>query len=39
MIVLVTCKNDKDPFKNESIRVLTTFSHDKSMEIYSDTQR
>ena len=25
MIDLVTCKNDEDPFKNESARVLTTF--------------
>ena len=25
MIVLVTCKNNGDPFKNESTRVLTTF--------------
>ena len=25
MVVLVTCKNDEDPFKNESTRVLTTF--------------
>ena len=25
MVVLVTCKNDDDPFKNESTRVLTTF--------------
>ena len=24
MVVLVTCKNDEDPFKNESTRVLTT---------------
>ena len=25
MVVLVTCKNDKEPFKNESTRMLTTF--------------
>ena len=25
MVVLVTCKNDEDPFKNKSIRVLMTF--------------
>ena len=25
MVVLVTCKNDEDPLKNESTRVLTTF--------------
>ena len=24
MVVLVTCKNDEDPFKNESARVVTT---------------
>ena len=25
MVVLVTCKNEKDPIKNEGTRVLTTF--------------
>ena len=25
MVVLVTCKNYEDPFKNESTRLLTTF--------------
>ena len=25
MIVLITCKNDEDPIKNEGDRVLTTF--------------
>ena len=25
MVVFVTCKNDEDPFKNESTRVPTTF--------------
>ena len=25
MVVLVTCKNAEDPFKNESTRLLTTF--------------
>ena len=25
MIVLVTCKNEEDPIKNEGARVLTTF--------------
>ena len=24
MVVLVTCKNDKDPIKNEGARVITT---------------
>ena len=38
MVVLVTCKNDEDPFKNESTRVLTTFPHYKSMEIFSEVQ-
>ena len=38
MVVLVTYKNDEDPLKNESTRVLTTFSHYKSMEIFSDIQ-
>ena len=26
MVVLVTCKNEEDPIKNESSRVLTRFS-------------
>ena len=26
MVVLVTCKNEKDPIKNEGSRVLTRFS-------------
>ena len=25
LVILVTCKNDDDPFENESTRVLTTF--------------
>ena len=25
MVVLVTCKNEEDPFKNEGTRVVTTF--------------
>ena len=25
MVVLVTCKNEEDPIKNEGARVLTTF--------------
>ena len=26
MVVLVTCKNEEDPFKNEGARVVTTLS-------------
>ena len=26
MVVLVTCKNEEDPIKNEGVRVLTTFN-------------
>ena len=38
MIVLLTCKNEEDPIKNEGARVLTTFSHYKSMGIFSEAQ-
>ena len=31
MVVLVTCKNDEDPFQNESTRVITTFLLFKSI--------
>ena len=37
MHVLVICKNEDDSIKNEGARVVTTFSHNKSMEIFSDT--
>ena len=33
MVVPVTSKNDEDPFKNESTRVLTTFL---PLQIYGD---
>ena len=33
MTVLVTCKNEKDPIKNEGARVLTTLNID-----FSDAQ-
>ena len=33
MVVLVTCKNDEDPLKNESTRLLTTFL---SLLVYGD---
>ena len=33
MVALVTCKNDEDPFQNESTRVLTTFL---PLEVYED---
>ena len=33
MVVLVICKNDEDPFKNVSTRVLTTFL---PLKVYGD---
>ena len=39
MHVLVTCKNEDDSIKNEGARVVRTFSHNKSMEIFPDAQR
>ena len=38
MNVLVTCKNEDDSIKNEGDRVVTTFSHYKSMGIFSDAR-
>ena len=38
MHVLVFCKNEDDPIKNEGARVLTTFLHYKSMGIFPDAQ-
>ena len=38
MVVLLTCKNVEDAFKNEGARVLTTFIHNKSMGIFSGAQ-
>ena len=35
MVVLVTCKNEEDPIKNEGTRV---FLHHKSMGIFPDAQ-
>ena len=35
MGVLVACKNEEDPFKNEGARVV---SHCKSMQIFYNTQ-
>ena len=34
IVVLVTCKNEEDKIKNEGYRVLTRFSHYKSMAIF-----
>ena len=34
MVVLVTCKNEEDPIKNEGARVVTTICID-----FSDAQR
>ena len=38
IVVLVTCKNEEDPIKNEGARVLTRFPHYKSMGIFLDAQ-
>ena len=38
MVVLVACKNEEDPIKNEGARVLTHFSHYKYMGIFSNAQ-
>ena len=38
MHVLVFCKNEDDPIKNEGAKVLTTFLHYKSMGIFPDDQ-
>ena len=38
IVVLVTCKNEEDPIKNEGARVLTRFPHYKSMGMFSDAQ-
>ena len=35
MHVLVTCKNEEDPIKNEVAGVARTFSHYKSMGIFA----
>ena len=31
MVVLVTCKNEEDPIKNEGARVVTTMLHYQSI--------
>ena len=38
MVGLVICKDEEDPSKNVGSRVVTTFSHYKSMEIFPDVQ-
>ena len=38
MVVLLTCKNEEDPLKIKCARVLTTFSHYKSINNFSDIQ-
>ena len=38
IVVLVTCKNEEDPIKNEGARVLTRFSHYKCMGVLSVAQ-
>ena len=35
---LITSKNEEDPFKIDGARVVTTFSHYKSLENFQDTQ-
>ena len=34
IVVLITCKNEEDPIKNEGARVLTSFPDFKSMGIF-----
>ena len=36
MLVLVTCKNEEDPFKNEGTRMVTTFP---PLSVYRDFSR
>ena len=36
--VLVTCKNEEDQIENEGARMITRFSHYKSMGIFPDAQ-
>ena len=38
IVVLITCKNEEDPIKNEGSRVLTRFPHYESMGIFSNAQ-
>ena len=38
MHVLVTCKNEVDPIKNEGARLFSRFFHYKSMGIFSEAQ-
>ena len=38
IVVLNSCKNDEDPSKNESTRVLTTFLHYRPRDIFSNVQ-
>ena len=37
IVVLITCKTEEDPIKNEGARVLTSFPHYKSMG-FTDAQ-
>ena len=39
MVGLVICKTEEDPSKNEGTRVVTTFSHYKSMGMFSRRSR
>ena len=38
IVILVTCKNEEDPVKNEGAVVLTTFSHSISVGIFTVSQ-
>ena len=38
IVVLIVRKNEEDPFKIESTRVVTLFSHYKSMGIFPNAQ-
>ena len=39
MVVLVTSNNEEDPMENKGATVATTFSHSKSMGIFSKHSR
>ena len=38
MGVIVTCKNEKNPFKNEGVKVVKKIYYCKSMQIFYNTQ-
>ena len=38
IVVLHTCKNEEDPFRNEALECSQQYSHYRSTEIFSDIQ-